>query len=364
MSAHRIAFLLPHFRAGGAERVVLNWVGALDRSRFKPLLVLGRVEGAFLDLLPPDVQPIVLGGRALTRPARIARLLREEEVSLAYAATNAMNLALLAAPTTTLRIVSEHTPPGAYLDEAKWRWLRQAAMRRLYPRADAIAVPTAPIATELAALLGGGPQPTVLPNPVIEAVPHTLPRRALAGPPLRIVAAGRLVPAKGFDLLVDACARLRDRGHDVHATIHGEGAGHVALARSIAAAGLCDRVVLAGHADPLAASLAAADLCVVPSRREGFGNVAIEAMAVGTPVLATRSGGPESFIRDRVNGFLAPAGDAEALADAIAGLAEKPARLDAVCEAGLETARGFTVAAATRRFEALLDSLLPRSTPV
>lgn len=415
----RIAFLLPHFRPGGAERVVLNWLGALDRAHFAPVLMLGRVDGDFLAQLPGDVPVVALGGtRALTRPWRVARALAEHRIDLAYSATSAMNLALLAAPTRVPRIVSEHTPPAAFTREAKWPAARALATRLLRPRAAAVAVPTAAIAAEV-----GDTRVHVVRNPVLHAVPDALPHKpphpsppeptpAAASspntPPARprasplttpashatssetppptppqpsgnaarvpppaslpgspagasLVAAGRLVPAKGFDILIDAAALLARDGYVFTLAILGDGPLRPMLAARIAAAGLGDRITLPGHGADLAPHLAAADLLVSSSRREGFGNVLVEAMAAGTPVLATRAGGPETFIDHGVNGFLAPAGDAPPLAAAIAALLADPRRRLSVRAAALETARRYTVAASTAEFAALADAVIARA---
>jgi len=356
----KIAFLLPHFRAGGAERVVLNWIGALDRTRFQPMLFLTRIEGAFLDLLAADVRPIALGAaRAIRLPRHIARALADHDIAVAYSATNAMNIALLAARAgQARRIVSEHTPPLAYLAEARLPWLRRAAMRHYYPRADAVAVPTARIGKELGSLIGKPLDLETLPNPVVSAVAEIGPRRTGNAIP-QLVSAGRLVAAKGFDTLIDACARLAASDSPFRLTIHGEGALRESLEQRIVAAGLTGLVTLAGQTDGLERALAGADLFVLASRREGFGNVIIEAMAAGVPVLATRSGGPETFVRDRENGFLVAPDDPAALATTIARLIDDRVGRDSVRNAAAETARGFGIDASTRRFEALIDRLAP-----
>ncbi|MBB5710984.1 glycosyltransferase [Sphingomonas xinjiangensis] len=356
MTPRRVAFLLPHFRTGGAERVVLNWIGALDRTRYQPVLMLGREEGAFLDLLPGDVPRIALGGgRALLRPLRIARALAGHRIDIAYSATSAMNLALLAAPTRVPRIVSEHTSPGAFRQEMKWPWARALATRFLYRRAAAVAVPTHAIADELSA-----PRVHVLPNPVVRAVPRQVPRRSPDG--ARLIAAGRLVQAKGFDTLIDAAALLAAQGVAFTLAIHGDGPLRDDLQARIDSHSLGTRVALMGQSATLAVAFREADLLVSSSRREGFGNVLVEAMAEGLPVLATRAGGPETFIDHGVNGFLAPANDAAALAEAIrALLADLPRRL-LVRSAALETARAYDVSASTQAFTALLDTILTPST--
>lgn len=337
----RLAFLLPHLRPGGAERVVVNWANALDRSAFAPVVMLGRVEGDFLSLLAPDVPVIPIGGRrALTRPWRIARALAAHRIDLAYSATSAMNLALLAAPTGVPRLVSEHTPPDAFAREAKWRLARHLATAALYRRAAAVVVPTTAIAQAI-----HHPHVTVIPNPVLADTPPLPP--ATHG--RHLVTAGRLVPAKGFDTLIDAMALLPG----ATLTIHGDGPLRADLARRIVAHGIQHRVTLAGHTADLAPALSAADLFVSSSRREGFGNVLIEAMALGTPVLATRAGGPETFLHDGINGFLADPDDAAALARTIAALLDDTPRRHAVRAAAHTTAAAYTVAASTAHFATL-----------
>lgn len=348
-----VAFVLPHLRAGGAERCVINWIGALDRARYRPLLLLNRVEGAFLDLLPDDVTPIALGGRrAALLPRKLAAVLAEHRVDVAYSATNAMNLALLATRTQAKRIVSEHTPPEAYLSEAKLPFLRRFAMRRLYPRADAIAVPTDRIGEELSKVLGRLLPSVTIANPVIAGVPAPL-RDQRADDVFRILSAGRLVPAKGFDILVDACAILAGRGVSFRLEICGEGAAHDGLARRISGAGLADRIILRGVCD-LPEAMRTADLFVLASRREGFGNVIVEAMAAGLPVLATRSGGPETIIADGRNGWLVAPGDATALGEALVRLAHDPDR-DRVVAPARETAQRYDIKTSTAAFSALID---------
>lgn len=349
----RIAFILPHLRPGGAERVVLNYVRALDRDRFEPFLFLGRREGAFLNLVPEDVAVVDLGGaRARRLPGRIVKALEAHAIHVAYSATDAANLALLASrwfgARGALRIASVHTTPSSWLAEAQHPRLRRWLMRRLYPSAALVAVPTVAIAAELKQLAIAS---TVLPNPVVE---EQGPAERRADGPLRIVAAGRLVEAKGFDLLIDAAAGLAG---DFRLDIYGDGALRDALSRQVAERGLGDRVALRGHAEP-DAIFEGADMCVVPSRREGFGNVVVEAMSAGVPVLAAACPGPAGLIGEGRNGFLVEPGSSSALREAMAALLRDPERRASVVEAGRRTAAQFEVHAATRRFEEAVKSLL------
>lgn len=349
----RVAFVLPHLRPGGAERCVVNWLGALDRRRFAPMLFLKQVDGAFLDLLPGDVIPVSLGGaRAARLAAAIGRALREHRIDVAYSATNAVNLALMAARTHARRIVSEHTSPADYLAEAKLAPLRRLAMRHFYPRADAVAVPTDRIGSDLQTILARALPVATIPNPVIGDTPP--PPRAAGPGPFRLLAAGRLVPAKGFDTLIDACAILAASGLRFQAAIHGDGPLRDDLQARIDAAGLRGCVGLQGHGD-LAPAMARADLFVLSSRREGFGNVVVEAMAAGLPVLATRCPGPEALIAADA-GWLVPREDPRALATAIAGIARDPDRALVAGPARAVAAR-YSVAASTAAFAALCERL-------
>lgn len=349
----RVGFVLPHLKPGGAERCVVNWLGALDRRRFRPFLFLKHVEGAFVDLLPADVTPVALGGaRAARLPGAIGAALDAARVDVAYSATNAMNLALLAARTRARRIVSEHTSPAAYLAEAKLAFLRRLAMRRFYPKADAVAVPTERIAAELHASVGQSLATVVVPNPVIGSGMPRLPQVAGQGA-FRLLSAGRLVPAKGFDTLMDACAMVQARGLDFRLSIRGEGPLRDDLARRLATGGLTDRATIEGYGD-LGPPMASADLFVLASRREGFGNVIVEAMAAGLPVLATTTDGPAGLIDDDVTGWLVPPEDPAALADAIVRLAGDPFRAR-VIDAACQVAGRYTVEASTTAFAALVE---------
>jgi D-inositol-3-phosphate glycosyltransferase len=147
-----------------------------------------------------------------------------------------------------------------------------------------------------------------------------------------VLYAGRLAPIKGLDTLLDAVARLRAGGRALRLIIAGGDAdepldGHEAeLRRHAERLELtdCVRFIGAQPQGALRTYYVAADVTVLPSYYESFGMVALEAMACGSPVIASRVGGLVTTVRDGVTGFLVPDGDAEALA----------ARLDAVLADG------------------------------
>jgi glycosyltransferase involved in cell wall biosynthesis len=147
---------------------------------------------------------------------------------------------------------------------------------------------------------------------------------------LRVLAVGRLVAKKGFDVLVDACAVLRRRSIDFEAAIVGQEDKHSAAVRArIAVHGLEQHVRLPGPMaqDALLREYRRASALCMPSRlladdRDGIPNVLVEAMAAGTPVIASAVSGIPELVEHEVNGLLVAPDDPEALADALLRLGD------------------------------------------
>jgi GalNAc-alpha-(1->4)-GalNAc-alpha-(1->3)-diNAcBac-PP-undecaprenol alpha-1,4-N-acetyl-D-galactosaminyltransferase len=159
---------------------------------------------------------------------------------------------------------------------------------------------------------------SVLPNPLVfePAEPGDEGPPWLAHPCL--LAMGRFVPQKGFDLLVSAFALVADRFPEWDLVIVGDGDLRPSLSAQVEAAGLVDRVRLPGLVPSPEPALAAADIFVLPSRFEGFPTVLGEAMACGVAVVAFDCfSGPAKFIRHETDGLLVPPGNVTALAQTL-----------------------------------------------
>jgi colanic acid/amylovoran biosynthesis glycosyltransferase len=147
----------------------------------------------------------------------------------------------------------------------------------------------------------------------------------------RLVSVGRLAEQKGQLLLVEAAARLRDRGADFELVIVGDGPMRQELEQLIDRLGLRDRVRITGFLDNRAVrrELEAARALVLPSFAEGLPVVIMEAMALGRPVIATYIAGIPELVESGQTGWLIPAGAVEPLVDAMAeALAAGPDELD------------------------------------
>ena len=168
---------------------------------------------------------------------------------------------------------------------------------------------------------------------------------------------------KGIDVLLDALARLRER-HRVESPalwIAGSGPEEDALRTQIARLGLADDVRLLGRREDAPDLLNACDLFVLPSRREGMGVAALEAMAVGKPVLASRVGGLGQAVVDHETGWLVPPEDPEALCAALENLLGDRVRLARLGANGpAHIAESFLGSRQVLRYEELYRLLLGR----
>jgi len=299
----KVLFVLPSFAGGGAERVALLLLAGIDRGAFLPHLAVLEASGPLNALVPPDA---VLHDLARPRvsdalPALVA-LIRRQRPAVVFATQGYLNVALLAVrpllPAGTRIAIRESNTPSQSLPNRRHPRFMAWAYRCCYPRADLVFCQHRQTETELRDDFGVPAARIVsLPNPVpVEEL------RAAAAPPLRhpgaglrFVSAGRLTRQKGFDRLIALFDRLPA---DAHLTIYGEGGEREEPEQDPG-----------GHAG--------ADACIIASRWEGLPNVALEALAVGTPVIATsESGGIAELAAAAPRGAVtvAPWGDAFAAA--------------------------------------------------
>lgn len=164
----------------------------------------------------------------------------------------------------------------------------------------------------------------VIPNAV--ALPDAVASPfARAGAP-KIVAAGRLHPKKGYDVLIRAMAALKAEGSPAVCEIAGEGDERGKLEALIAELGVGDRVRLVGWREDAPAFLADGDVFAFPSYQEGMPLALLEAMASGLPAVASRIDGVDGVLRDGIDGALVPPGEPAALAGALGALLAAPDR--------------------------------------
>ncbi|MFD5183022.1 glycosyltransferase family 4 protein [Streptomyces sp. NPDC058372] len=250
-----------------------------------------------------------------------------------------------------VRVGQEHLGLDAHTPALRRR------LRAVYPRLDALTTATeADARAHRGRLRLPGVQVAVLPN----AVP------APVGPPAdpaarRIVAAGRLVPVKRYDLLIRAFARVHGLHPDWSLDICGGGERRAALAELVDRLGLAGHVRLRGAVHPMEDAWTSGSVAAVSSSWEAFGMTLVEAMRCGVPVVATDCpNGPREIITDGVDGRLVPPGDPDALAEGLLQLVGDESLRRSMGKAALANAARFDPAAVAERCSDLFTSLVAR----
>jgi len=352
MGPKRVAFVLPSFAGGGAERVLLTFAAAADRSRIAPAIVVLDPSGPWRDLLPADIPVVSLGTKRIRHSLfALRRALRRLDPDIVVSTIGSLNLAVLALrPFLPARIrffVREaNTPKRSAQRPLAARFLK-LAYRRLYRRASGVIVPARCLGRELAAEFGvPGDKLAVVHNPVDEDALRAaaVPIRRTPGAGARFVAVGRLTHQKGFDRLL---AMFAEGPADSALTILGDGPDRPLLEGLRRDLDLEGRVDMPGFERDAAAYVAGADALLLPSRWEGLPNVALEALALGTPVIAAPEAGGIGEIAE-----LAPPG-AVTLAELGREFSGAMARIDPDPVAALRPSRlpkEFQLATAVSRF--------------
>ena len=200
----------------------------------------------------------------------------------------------------------------------------------------------------------------VIPNGIViasfdapfDAAPFRAKQNIPHNAPL-IVAVGRLSPEKGFDVLLRCFPLVQPEIPDAHLILVGAGAEQARLAQI---ANGNHAVHLSGFADNVNPFLKIADVVVVPSRREGQGIVALEAMAARKPVVASRVGGLVETVVENETGLLVPPDDAHTLAKALISLLQDSQRRAALGEAGRRRVeQSYTAKAMAAQISALYE---------
>ena len=346
--AYRLAVVSDSVTTGGAEVVTRSLIAALPAE--VDVAVLGR-DAAIVEW----VASARAGARAeVVEPSASAwrSALARSRVDVAHVNLPAFNASIPALAGAMLArtpfLIVDHLPT----EGMSWKgraWQRLATSRAL------TRVAVGPSTAHAVARLAGVPDsaiaivPNAVPDPgVVDRAPHD--------GPVRLGMLGRLVHQKGVDVALAALAEV----DGCVLRIAGDGPDRAALEARAGALGVADRVTFLGHVDGHD-FLVDLDALLLPSRDEGLPLVLLEAMQLGTPVVATRVGSIPDVLVDDESGLLVDADDPHGLADAVRRLVtESELRTRLGQQARAVAVREFSVDDMVRGYTALYESALRR----
>jgi glycosyltransferase involved in cell wall biosynthesis len=331
----KLALVIGSLGGGGAERVMATLANAWAAHAVDVTLITLHSRDHDKYTVSPAVARVELckAGRSrnvlhalANNCSRIRRLRRaivacKPDVVISFVDRTNMLTIIATAGLRLPVIVAEHTFAGAFALKGIWGRLQGP----LYRRAETVVALTGRGASCIENKFGCGV--TVIPNPVPfprETEASAVPDSA-SGPRDRgrrtLLAVGRLVPLKGFDLLIEAFAQLAGLYPDWDLRILGEGDFRDALLQKAAALHISHRVSMPGFVSDVRANMRQSDLFALSSRYEGFPMALLEAMAEGLACVSFDcETGPRELIRHGENGWLVPANDVSALAEALGTL--------------------------------------------
>jgi glycosyltransferase involved in cell wall biosynthesis len=364
---YRVAVFVPTLACGGVERVMLNLAQGFCERGFEVDIVTHRVEGEFKGHLPRKARLVDLrAGRVLSSLPKLVRYLQRDRPAALLAAMEHSSVAAIwaraIARVPTRIIATEHTNLSEVVKHAPSRKVRLVPFvcRCFLHRADAIVAVSQGVADDL---VQHAPKCRdrihVIYNPIITSNILSQAKQGLEHPwfgpgeaPV-ILGTGRLAQQKDFATLIRAFALVRQQ-RPARLLILGEGDERRRLEELVADLGIEQDVSLPGYEENPYRYMSRAALFVLSSAWEGFGNVVVEALAAGAPVLATDcESGPREILEAVRRGRLVQVGDHDALARAIlVSLDEKP---EPVSAAAL---RVFTIDYVVDEYAALLQAIL------
>ena len=368
---HRVLIVIPSVTGGGAERMVVNLCRAIDRRRWEPVVAtFAEPDESDRELLP-DVELHGLGKRGrlgnLQVVLGLAAMIRRERPDLVFTRIYFTGLVAFLARMLSGVAVPLVSAVDCTLSHAlEWEpftALRRAAVRFVFPRLEHVVAVSGGVKRDLVSSFGVKPDRcTVIHNSVeLDRIGRMAeeppPEWFECGEPV-VVSVGRLIEAKNFPLLLRAFRRLTE-GRDARLVIVGEGPERERLERLALDLDIEDRFSLPGFVSNPFRFVARADVMALSSDWEGFGNVVVEAMACGVPVVCTRyEHGAEEIISDGENGLLVPCREEKALAEAMERVLSDEKLRARLVDGGLERCRDFDNRLVTRRYEDVFSGVL------
>lgn len=326
----KLLFVIPNLMHGGAERVLVNLVNALDRERFDVTLLSLFDCGVNRAALAPHVKYRTVFPKQFRGNSHYFKLFSPETLYKKYIKEH-YDIAVAFLEGVAARIVSGCPDPDT--KKVCWIHISLAAQvlfaqgfrsadeaRACYDRFDRFVCVSESVKADWSSVYAAKCPVVTLYNPLdsqkirrLASAPSEYPKK---DGKLSVCAIGRLIPDKGFDRLIEVAARLEREGVGVHFYIGGTGGEEAALRALIAKNGVQDTFTMLGFLNNPYALMARCDFLACASYREGFSSVCAEALICGIPVITVDVHGAREVLGDSGAGVIC-ANDTDALCLAI-----------------------------------------------
>ncbi|WP_397474831.1 glycosyltransferase family 4 protein [Pusillimonas sp.] len=346
----KILFLVSSLNTGGAERVATTLASAwVARGDEVTLVSTYPRRGECFYPLDPDVKLVWMAdylkgtrnrlGVTVAKLRVMRAMMRDEapDVVISFL-TNVNVMALLAHSGLNVPIiVCERTSPIAATNSGL---LLRTLRRFTYPRANVVTVQAESSVEPFKRMVPGIRRLEVVSNPLPPELLLRSPQGVSTTQRKRLMAMGRLVPNKQFDVLIEVFSLLASRHPDWDLVIWGDGPMRDLLLTQVHRLGMAERISLPGRSNTPWDELAAADAFALTSAVEGFPNVLLEAMALGLPCIAFDCpSGPADMTRHGQDALLVPLGDVAGLSKGLEQLMQDPELRAKLGRRGAESVR-------------------------
>jgi glycosyltransferase involved in cell wall biosynthesis len=367
----RLVIFIHSMGGGGAERVAANLANHWAAKGWQITIVtLSPQSGDFYTLNPAVTRiALALDGDSrnslvgmvqnLRRVMALRRVLRkiQPDIALGEMTTANVLLALAAFGLRVRAVGSEHVHPTQYPLSPLWEGLRRRAYGQLY----AVTALTSESACWLKANTNAR-RVTVIPNavpwPLPVQEPKVSPESVCSFERKVLLGVGRLDAEKGFNWLVEAFTGLAQEHTDWDLVILGEGPMRSMIEHQVRTVGLEKRIFLPGRVGNVGEWYERADLYVMSSRFEGFGNTLAEALAHGLPAVSFDcETGPRNIIRHEIDGLLVPPGDVASLTAALDRLMSDADLRQRFAERAVEARERFSIERIAGMWETLFKEV-------
>ncbi|HDR7272782.1 TPA: glycosyltransferase [Bacillus paranthracis] len=320
----KVAVIVPSLNGGGAEKVMVNIIRNLDRSKFDICLILIKKEGPYLKLVPSDVRLVDLNSdRVRYSLTKLVKALNNFGPDVILSTLGHLNLALLAIRPLLKGnpkiIVREANTPSRSITTKKR--LFSYLYKCLYPKADLIVAQCKDMKEDIIELFNIDEKKIRhIYNPLdIKKIKENMNKNnPYDKNVVNILSVGRLTPQKGFDNLISAFKIVTERIPKAHLTILGEGELKDQLQAQAEELNISERLTIVDFVDNPYPYYYFAETYVLSSRWEGFPNTLLEAIACGTKVVATNcKSGPREILEENKYGILVEEENPVLLAEAI-----------------------------------------------